>query len=177
MDKSLKRRVRSPKPFVKNLPRSFESDGQPSCKPMTTAIGRRYPPLLTASAMSPPWTRPKKVSPRLLRNVNLLGEYSDAVMGGSPKMDAHLEAGSSMTTNTTNHLKLGWHSPLSYLARPTGIEPVSRASETLILSIELRARGRHCNVFAGTFSGCAKMSATCRSGMPDKPGLCIDALL
>lgn len=26
------------------------------------------------------------------------------------------------------------------MARPTGIEPVSRASETLILSIELRAR-------------------------------------
>jgi hypothetical protein len=29
---------------------------------------------------------------------------------------------------------------LDLMARPTGIEPVSRASETLILSIELRAQ-------------------------------------
>ena len=34
---------------------------------------------------------------------------------------------------------LGENLRVGKLARPTGIEPVSRASETLILSIELRA--------------------------------------
>lgn len=47
---------------------------------------------------------------------------------------------------------------IEILARPTGIEPVSRASETLILSIELRAqRGGIVPAFAGR--ACASRSA------------------
>ena len=34
------------------------------------------------------------------------------------------------------------------MVRPTGIEPVSRASETLILSIELRSLGVNCKTLA-----------------------------
>lgn len=40
---------------------------------------------------------------------------------------------------------------LDFMVRPTGIEPVSKASEALILSIKLRAQGRHCSVFMQNF--------------------------
>src|SRR5690606_21179681 len=62
--------------------------------------------------------------------------------------------------NCYGHMRYG-HVRYGHMARPTGIEPVSRASETLILSIELRAPiADHCSAF-GTKGIIAASRATC----------------